>query len=89
MTFFHSAAMPECGWLRKREYSYINVCDRERVLFFMTLLHSAAIPECGCLGKIEYSYSNVCDRVKLETPILEFNEPIRTITIALSLCGLE
>jgi hypothetical protein len=25
--------------------------------------------------------------VKLETPILEFNEPIRTITIALSLCG--
>ncbi len=27
--------------------------------------------------------------VKLETPILEFNEPIRTITIALSLCGLE
>ncbi len=27
--------------------------------------------------------------VKLETPILEFNEPIRAITIALSLCGLK
>ncbi len=27
--------------------------------------------------------------VKLETPILEFNEPIRTITIALSLCGMK
>ncbi len=27
--------------------------------------------------------------VKLETPILEFHEPIRTITITLSLCGLK
>jgi hypothetical protein len=55
--------MPECGWLRKREYS--NLRDRERVLFFMTFLHSAAMPECVWLGKREYSYSNVCSRSAL------------------------
>ncbi len=32
---------------------------------------------------------DVTVQVKLETPILEFNEPIRTITIVLSLCGLK
>jgi hypothetical protein len=55
--------MPECGWLGKREYS--KLCDRGRVLLFMTYFHSAAMPECGWLGKREYSFSNVCDRERV------------------------
>ena len=68
--------MPECGWLGKREYS--NLCDRGRVLFFMTLLHSAAMPECGWLGKREYSYSNVCDRERVLV-ILEMGALLRCL----------
>ncbi len=35
------AAMPECGWLRKREYS--NLRDRERVLVILEWEHLSLV----------------------------------------------
>ena len=55
MTFLHSAAMPECGWLGKREYSYSNVCDRERVLVILEWEHFSFVCDVMILTRCDDS----------------------------------
>jgi len=59
-THVGGAAMPECGWLRKREYS--NLRDRERVLLILN-------------GSTSLSFVSVIERgfsfQKLKSAIIE------------------
>jgi hypothetical protein len=46
-----AAAMPECGWWRKREYS--NVRDRERVLLILN--GSTSLSFVCVIGRFDFS----------------------------------
>ena len=47
--------MPECGWLGKREYSYSNVCDRERVLVILEWEHFSFVCDVMILTRCDDS----------------------------------